>query len=291
MSLRLKFNLILITISVLGFAVAGFVAYQLQHKNARTEALETAAVLMESAMAIRSYTVEEIRPLISKQEVDTFLPQTVPAFAAAKYVDALQKKHPNYAYKEAALNPTNLSNKATDWEADIIQYFRKQQVDEFIGERDTPMGKSLFLSRPIKITNPGCLVCHSTPDQAPASLIKRYGSTNGFGWQLNEVIGAQIVSVPLDLAQARAQQEFITFMAALLGIFTVIGLALNILLHKFVIKPVSLMATNADKVSTGTLDLPELELKGKDEISSLGRSFNRMQRSLKNAMSLLDDDD
>jgi len=141
----------------------------------------------------------------------------------------------------------------------------------------------------IRITNPGCLACHSTPEIAPQALKDRYGSSNGFGWKIDEVIGAQIVSVPLSLALMRAEKEFLLFMGTILGVFVLVGIALNLLLNRFVIRPVALMAEHADKVSMGTLDLPELELSGKDEITLLGRSFNRMQRSLGNAVSMLNE--
>ena len=43
----------------------------------------------------------------------------------------------------------------------------------------------------------------SAPGAAPASMVAQYGPANGFGWQLNEVIGAQIVSVPLGVPLER----------------------------------------------------------------------------------------
>jgi len=287
MSLRFKFNLILIVLALIGIGISGVVSYSIQKKHAQEEMLETARVLMESAIAIRNYTVKEIRPLLHELESDRFLAQTVPAYSALRYIDALQKQHPGYVYKESALNPTNLANKATDWETDIINVFRSEPSKEMIGIRETPIGKSLYLSRPIKITDAKCLACHSTPEAAPVSMIERYGSEHGFGWQLNETIGAQIVSVPLDFALERARTEFYLFMLVIVSAFVVISVAMNILLNIFVIKPVMLMAANADKVSMGTLDQAELELNGEDEISSLNRSFNRMQRSLKNALSML----
>jgi protein-histidine pros-kinase len=44
----------------------------------------------------------------------------------------------------------------------------------------------------------------------------------------------------------------------------------------------------ADEISKGNLEIPELPAEGKDEISTLARSFNRMHRSLVKAMSMLD---
>lgn len=291
MSLRFKFNMILLLASVLGLAIAGFVSYNLFHQHARAEVIETASVMMDSALAVRSYTVDEVRPLLNQVESDSFIPQTVPAYAARRYVRQLQKKHPNFSYKEAALNPTNPAHRPADWEVDIIEYFRNHEEQaELTGNRDTATGPVLYLSRPIKITNPGCLVCHDTPARAPKSLIESYGSNNGFGWKMNEIIGAQIVSVPTSLALQRATREFYIFMGIMFAAFVVIGLILNSLLNRFVIKPVINIASHADEVSMGTLDLPELHAEGKDEMSMLARSFNRMHRSLNGAMGILSGD-
>ena len=59
-----------------------------------------------------------------------------------------------------------------------------------ISERDTPNGKMLYLARPIQIKDKACLACHSTPEEAPATMVKLYGPTNGFGWKFDEIIGA-----------------------------------------------------------------------------------------------------
>ncbi len=289
MSLRFKFNVILILTGIIGILISAIISFNLQRDNARKEALETAAILLESVIAVRNYTVEEIRPLISDSSKETFLPQTVPAYAAAKYITNLQKSHPDYHYKEAALNPTNPNNRASDWEADIINYFKTHDDLSFIGERDTPTGRSLYLSKPIRITNGKCLACHSTPEAAPKAMLAKYGSANGFGWKLNEVIGTQVVSVPLSFAHIRADKEFLLFMGTIVGVFFAIGAMLNLLLNIFVIRPVTTMAVHVDKVSMGTLDLAPIEVKGKDEISSLGRSFNRMQTSLDSAVKMLDE--
>ncbi|MGB1238028.1 MAG: c-type heme family protein [Pseudomonadales bacterium] len=292
MSLKVKFNLILLLTGMIGIGITALIAFNIQRDNARTEALETAAVLLESALAVRNYTVEEVRPLIAAQSAQRFLPQTVPAYAAASYIENLRAQHPNYDYKEAALNPTNPSNRAADWEADIIHYFRSHKdAGKMVGERETPTGRSLYLSKPIRISNQKCLICHSTPSAAPDTMIERYGNSNGFGWKHNEIIGAQIVSVPLSLPLARAKEEFIVFMSALLGVFFCIGVVLNLLLKRYVIHPVTAMASHVDKVSMGTLDMPELTLTGNDEIASLGRSFNRMQRSLDSAVKMLEEEE
>jgi protein-histidine pros-kinase len=148
-------------------------------------------------------------------------------------------------------------------------------------------GESLYFASPIKITNPACLNCHSTVDAAPESMIKLYGTANGFGWKLNEVVGAQIVTVPMEIPIKNANEAFVIFMSVLAAVFVFIIIILNVLLHFLVVKPIIKMADVADRMSKGEEDLPEFNDKGKNEIAILGASFNRMKRSLEKAMSML----
>src|ERR1700676_4556283 len=126
----------------------------------------------------------------------SFLPQSVPAFSATEVLNEVRRKYPAYSYKEALLNPTNPRDRAVEWEADIVNSFRSDNVrPEISGTRMPPTGPSLYLARPFQIKDPACLVCHTTAEIAPASMVRIYGPNNGFGWKLNEVIGAQVVSV------------------------------------------------------------------------------------------------
>ena len=292
MNLRAKFNIVLVLSSAVGITLAALVSHQLLQKNARDEVIDKARIMMESAIAVRNYTVGEIKPLLVLQQKRQFIKKTVPAYAASQYIAELQEKHPDYNYREATLNPTNPRNRAISWEADIINWFRGHDAEkELIGERNTPTGPVLYLSSPIKISNPKCLACHDTPATAPATLIEAYGTANGFGWKLDEVVGAQIVSVPMSLPLKRAEKTFYTFLTLIIFVFVLVIILLNLLLHHIIIKPMILISNQADKVSMGELMIPELNLKGHDEISSVCESFNRMHRSLVNAFSLLDDDE
>ena len=152
---------------------------------------------------------------------------------------------------------------------------------------DTPTGPSLYLARPIQIKNPGCLVCHSTPEAAPAPMVALYGDGNGFGWHLDEVVGAQIVSVPTSVPVQRANQAFVTFMGTLVAVFFVITVVLNVMLRRIVIAPVLRMAGIAEGVSRGDMDAEPFDVTGKDEIATLAGSFTRMRRSLEKAMKML----
>ena len=288
MGLRLKFNLVLLAVFVTGLGVTGYVSYELLHRNAREEVLRNAGVMMEAALSMRSYTVGQVRPNLAV-DPDKFLPQSVPAFGATEFMTLLRKKYPDYAYKEAALNPTNPRNRAVEWENDIVNTFRNDPSQaEISGMRDTPTGRSLYLARPFQIKDPACLSCHTTPEMAPASMVKIYGSNNGYGWKMNEVIGAQIVSVPMNLPIRNANRAFVTFMSSLAVVFAVLFVLLNMMLTALIVQPITQLSEAADQISKGKLNIAELPASGKDEVSQLGQAFNRMRRSLEKAISLID---
>jgi HAMP domain-containing protein len=289
MGLRTKFNIVLTLVFAAGIAVSAWVSHELLQRNAKQEVLRNAGLMMEAALAIRGYTVSQVKPHLDSQLAETFLPQTVPAYAATETFNSLRKKYPDYSYKEATLNPTNPRDRALEWEADVVNAFRNQaDLTEYTGERVTSTGPMLYIARPIQIKDPACLACHSVPSAAPASMIKLYGDSNGFGWKHQEIIGAQMVSVPMALAIRNANEAFVAFMGSLAAIFVVTFIVLNVMLSFMILQPIARMAKAADKVSIGDFNVPEFSSKGSDEIHALGTSFNRMRRSLQKALKLIE---
>ena len=288
MKLLLKFNLVFVALFLLGIAASGYISWQLLQKNAREEIAENARFMMSVALAVRSYTNTQIKPLLKTQMVYSFLPQSVPAYSATEVLDEVHKKYPAYGYKEALLNPTNPRDRAIDWEADIVNNFRNGGAKEQIGVRDSPAGASLYFARPLTITDRACPECHSTVDAAPKPMVDVYGPANGFGWNFMETVGAQIVSVPTDVPLARAKKAFVTFMGSLIGVLVVIGVILNVLLWWMFIRPVTRISALADRISLGELETPDIRIRSRDEIRTLAESLARLRKSLIQAMKMLE---
>ncbi|HZQ61834.1 MAG TPA: DUF3365 domain-containing protein [Casimicrobiaceae bacterium] len=289
MKLIWKFNLVLLSIFALGFVIAGYVSYDALRRNAREETVQNARLMMEAALASRNYTTTQVKPLLEVQMRYNFLPQSVPAYAATEMFNDVRKNHPEFTYKEATLNPSNPRNRATDWETDIVNRFRgSDDTKEIIGERDTPLGRSLYLAHPIQVKSPACLDCHSTVQVAPKYMVALYGPANGFGWKMNEIIGAQVVSVPMDVPIARAHQTFAKVMASLGAVFLAIFVLLNVTLYTTVIRRVTRLAALADQVSLGNLDAGEFRSRTRDEIGVLTEAMGRMKTSLVQAMKMLE---
>ena len=191
-------------------------------------------------------------------------------------------------YKEATLNPTNPRDRAVDWELDVVNRFRSIPISRrLVGERDGEFGKSLYLAQPLQIVDPACLACHSTVSAAPADHDRLYGPANGFGWKPEEIVGAQVVSVPQSVAIERADADRVEDLVFARGLFVVLFIALNLLLSTLVLRPMKKLGTIADQVSLGDMDAPEFPARGADEMAALGQSFNRMRRSLVEAIKLL----
>jgi len=290
MNLLAKLNLILVCVFALALVPAALVSRQLLDRNAEAQVIQNARIMMETAMAMRGYTVQQVKPLLAEQLEKTFLPQSVPAYSATEIFNKLREDYPEYTYKEATLNPTNPRNRAVDWETDLVNEFRRDDGrSEIVGVRDTPLGRSLYLSHPLRVSDEACLSCHTTPEEAPQPMLAAYPGGGGFGWQMGEIIGAQIVQVPMTTPLAMADDAFRTLMITLVGVFLVILLVLNVLLHFVVVRPLRRLANLADRVSRGEQDVEEVVLKGRDEVGVLGESFNRMRISLAKAMAMLED--
>src|SRR5271155_4213673 len=221
LKLLAKFNLMLIVLFGAGLLLVSQLSRGFLEETAREQTLQQAKLMLSSARSTRDYTEQELDPLLETTPESTkrFLPQSIPFYAATVTFNHLRKDYPDYTYKEAALNPTNPRDRADEWEADIINYFRDHPgKTELVGERQTPTGSSIYLSQPIAASE-GCLVCHGSASNAPATEIATYGSSNGFGWKLHEIIGAQIVSVPTEVPLAIAHQAFHTLLLYLSATF------------------------------------------------------------------------
>lgn len=289
MKLLTKFNLVLVLVFGLGMYLISHYAYQFLMDDARQQVLQQAELMAASATATLKYTDEEVSPVLEKtpQHNADFLPQTIPFYAANTTFKRLRSSYSDYVMREAALNPTNLDDRATEWEVDLINYFRNNPGQtQHVGTRDTPTGPVLYVATPI-VAAGGCLQCHSQVSIAPKAMIKHYGPDHGFGWKPNEITAAQIVSVPMSVPIKLANEGFRNLLISLGAIFLLTIILIDLAMYFIVIRPLRRVSKNADIISKGEIDLPPLEIKGKDEIAEVTASFNRMHTSLIKAFEML----
>jgi len=291
LKLASKFTLILILVFIGGIFISGAALSKALEHRAEKEVTSQALLLIQAMNSVRNYTSEHVNPLLaSRLETEpVFIPETVPAFSATEVFENFRKNelYKNFFYKEATLNPTNLRNKADNFETKLVEQFRNQpETTEITGFRTVPGGDVFYIARPLAIKKESCLRCHSTPENAPKSQLATYGSEWGFGWKLNEIVAAQMISVPSDEVFASARQSLSLVMGILVGIFAIVVLCLNFFLKRAVIQPIKKISRVAQQVSTGDM-AADFEQTSSDEIGVLAASFNRMKSSLEIAMKLL----
>lgn len=293
MGLRTKLNLIIVSLFAIAIAISTTIYFYILAQHAHEVIALTARLMSKSAHAARDYTVEQVEPPLKNQQKGKEFKKPAIAFYAAKTIfDKLQAWPELKAYTLLlpTVNPTKEIDRALPYELEVIRYFiAHPEKNEYIDVYDSPDGPVMRLFEPIKVDREGCLDCHGEPAKAFPAMLAEYqlvGSkaNNGFGWKMGDVVGAQEVSVPMSEPLAQARSTFMYFAGLLTGIFLLLLVLLNVLLHFFVIRPVTKMSRIADGVSLGKLGLPEYVVRGSDEIASLSASFNRMRRSLEEAL-------
>ncbi len=282
MKLLMKINLVLVVVFGIGICLIARGAYGFLMDAAKKQVIAEAELMRATSSAVFDYNEQQISPLLEKmtEQGGRFLPQAIPFYAVNKTFQYLRSSYPNYSVRETALNPINLDNRAADWEADLIQYFRDHPGQtERHGERDTVVGPMLYVAHAM-VNDSSCLQCHGEPSAAPQAMVQYYGRDHGYQWKVNEVSGAQIVSVPMSVPIAMARREFRNLMVVLGAIFLLTIFLIDLAMYVVVIRPLRRVVKNADIISKGEIDLPQLAVRGRDEIAEVTASFNRMHTSL-----------
>ncbi|MBM0741772.1 DUF3365 domain-containing protein [Phormidium sp. CLA17] len=289
--LERKFNILLFLVFAVGVILIGSslsiaMDYQIGGQ---------AKLLIQTMNSVRSYTSNNIKPLLADQlrSESAFISETVPAFSAREVFENFTKnpEFQNYFYKEATLNPTNLEDQADEFEANLINQFRQDKnKQELSGYRMLKGDKLYYLAHPLSVSQPSCLQCHSQPDRAPKSQLVKYGSEHGFGWQLHEIVTAQTIYVPASKVLELGLKNLSLMIGLLVGLFMAMILVINFLLRRAVIHPIQQLTAIADDLSKGMPTLQQLErfqvgnlgrmTRSQDESGQLLKAFHRMAQEI-----------
>lgn len=233
MNFRLKVNLFLLLAGLIVMLPGAWYLNKMIHDQANQDIVKQANMLMEGALAARSYTVDLVKPYLDPMLGDKFLPQTVPAFAATEIFERFRKKFANFKYKEAVFDPTNPRDLADEQEQVIINRFiADPSLTETSGEIFRNLGRFYYVAKPIQIKNPACLVCHDTPERAPQTMRVIYGDKAGFGWKQNQIVGAQIIVVPAYEHDSATAALLKVIAASFIALFLMMILVVNLVIGR-----------------------------------------------------------
>lgn len=263
--LSTKFSLLLLALFLLSGGVTTLILSNHLNHQAEQVVKERAEILLSTLQAARDYTQNNIQPLLEKTRektradgIEAFSQESIPTFAAKEIFSDFQQQssvfagfsYQDFSYKEAAINPTSPKDKADDFESEIFAAFRSMQPDDkrMSGYRVQSGQKLFYLARPLYMKDASCLACHGAPEDAPPALLDMYGE-NGFGWQLGDVVAAQMIYVPADSIFERGQENLWTVTKILASIFAAIFVVVNLLLWRTVTKPLALLTRIAKQIS------------------------------------------
>lgn len=291
-NLSSKFTLLLAVALLAGLTASGLALWNGLNRHAEQEITTRALLLIDTMTAVRAYTSNNVNPLLQEEIAasPTFISESVPSFSARQVFENFRGRegYETFLYKEAALNPTNPRDLADAFEADLVTTLRNDASLTNLEGYRMMNGEALFyVARPQKITAESCLACHSTPAEAPPSLVATFGSTGGFGWQLGETVGAQIIYVPTSEIQNSARQSFALVMSIFAITFVLVLALINWLTRHTVVNPLGQVAALSRQLGDDTLQLADLEQGGlqmvaarQDELGQLAAQFKRMAQDV-----------
>ncbi len=293
--LGLKFSLAVGVILLLFCGFFSTILYHYLKSQVIKEAEEKTVIIMTQVRSIGGYVRETLRPAIFETlknlnaEGQFIVEAMSTTHVSLKVMDRFNRELTDYTYKRVSDNPRNLKNRADTFHLKMIDHFRQfSNLTTWNGVETLDDGKRYLIRlRPIFMEQ-SCLQCHGKPSDAPAELIKMYGSDSGFHWQVGTVIGLDSVSIPLDVALAQVRKVAID--AFLFGSITlgVLFLALFGTFRQLVSRPLNNLSDIFRGIANGTEPLGRDIPSGRsDEIGDVTESFNVLSRHLLDAQEKL----
>jgi PAS domain S-box-containing protein len=233
---KLSFKFAAATIIILATALSVTVVMitAREREIVHAEALRRAQTVLSFGEATRDYARYTLSPAVERHTDALIFEAQSATFVARGTFEYLRKHAPEYSFREASLNPLNLSNLADEDEKRVIEKFRANgALKEVNGYRNRNGRKEFYVARPIE-TKEVCLECHDSPETAPPEVVERYGRTHGFGWKTGDVSSAIMVSVPADDLLARYSGLIHSSGAAFALIAVLFMAAIPLIFHRLV---------------------------------------------------------
>jgi PAS domain S-box-containing protein len=281
MRFLLPFGLLAVVFSV-------FVLYQTydaSRKHANELVNQQADLALEFDLAIRNYAGQKIRPNLEKlMGRDGFNPETMSTSYISRHIfEEVRKKFPDYIIRFSSENPRNPSNLANAEELKMINYFRKNPQFKRRTDKVEINGQLYLVHFTPRFLKGECMRCHGDPKDAPAELVKRYGSKGSFYRKVGDVAGLDMVAVPIEKVNAALASEMrhqtlilATGLALLFGLIIVVFKLL-------VTRRLAAISGHFQDIASHTESpwMRPVKVTGSDEISLLGSAFNKLLEQLR----------
>jgi methyl-accepting chemotaxis protein len=282
-SLAKRFNLSLIIMYIVTVLVTAPTIYFVTQKQVYDLAEKDLVLLVDVVKSIQDFVATDLRPHFMKEQI-FYSPAFSGIVATSRIAKYLKEKQPQYYINNASDNPLNPQNQVRGIEQDLLETFRGDRNLETLNTVGTIDGQTYLVSSAPKISTKGCLRCHGKPEAAPDDVKVAYGTTSGYGYRPDEVVGVSVVGVPLDDVQTLTLSRSLMILGGITALFTILFIVVNLLVRRLILEPIVDITTVAKAVSHGDISREVIVRHRNDEISDLANAFELMRRSLVTAM-------
>lgn len=299
-SLSMRTGIVLIT-GILFISITVFTIFLVNinlREQAFLEAQSKARLLLDSNLAIHTYFTkimkpnlfETLKPLANPNYFDpTWMSSTFAVMKMQEYFRHFNSEP--FFYKEASIDARSPQNEADEYEKSFLDELEKDS--SLIHKNDIRIidGKPYLVNmRRGEAMEASCLRCHSTPDQAPGDLVRIYGPEKSFNRNMNDIV--QAISIKIPLAEAYGNADYFSFK---LSCFIVAGLiasfsVLFFLLRIFLVSPLAAVRDKAVMIAKNPelvgeqIDSPRVK-----ELRELVDAFNHMSLTLQKSYENLEE--
>ncbi len=185
------------------------------------------------AEATRTYIKDKARPVLTKLlPAGSFIPEAMStSFVGREIMSIFHKRFPEFLYKRAAGNPRNSINQADEFEMNMLRWFTEHPKSNQWSGMIKKGARSYYVKMMAIKAETGCLTCHGAFQDAPKALKDIYGSKGGYGYKVGDIVAADSIYIPVDVAFSRirriAWSVFIIAGISLLSLFGLFYLLFN----------------------------------------------------------------
>jgi methyl-accepting chemotaxis protein len=286
MGIRNRFMITTGALALLTIAAVGAASYELSRQAAVRDAKEKGRIIFTTMEAIQTNFVAAQRPLLLQVvEKDRFYPELMSGAVITRMVwEQLDKKLPGYQFKQAAVDPRWVPNKADELEAGIIQTFRSQADLKTQEGMISKKGEPFYYFATRRNAAKGCLQCHSDPATAPKDQVEIYGAERGYAWKEGDVAAAFVVYVPLAAALEEARANALRLLAVAGAGLALALAAMWLLLDRNVVRPIVELSDRTESISMGKGLEERVTTAATGEIATLAAGLERLRVSIAKLM-------
>ena len=243
-------------------------------------------IFVTTVESTRTYVKDVTRPRITRMlPPGGFIPEVMStSYVGREIMNRVRQQFPHFHYKRAARNPMNPVNQADAFELQMLNWFDSHREAEQWSGVIRKGNTSYFARMKAIYAEEECLACHGHPKDAPAEMRALYGTGGGYGYYLGEVVAADTVYIPVDVAFVRIKEKaFWVFIIGTGSLFVLFGMFYLLFNRTIVSHLRGLMGTFQDISGKPIGNTPTAQAAARGELEQVQAALESAALSVKQA--------